>query len=80
MISCAGADDGAGAARVEQSELAIGFRRRALDDGQRRDDRARHKLVADAEIVARALGLRPPVAIGRHFDRPERCRFRCGFS
>ena len=30
-----GADDGAGAALVEQAKLAIGFRRRKLDDAER---------------------------------------------
>ena len=30
-----GLDDRLGAPRVERSELAIGFRRRALDDGER---------------------------------------------
>ena len=71
-------DDGFGAARVERAELAIGLRRGALDDGQRADDRQRHALVADAEIVARALGLRPPIAIGRYFDRPEGVGFGAG--
>ena len=72
-------DDGLGAARVERAKLAIGLRRRALDDGQRADDRKRHELVADAKIVARTLGLRAPVAIGGHFERAERVGFGAGF-
>ena len=70
--------DGLCAARIERSERQIGFRRGALDDGERADDRARHALLADAEIIARALGLRAPVAVRRHFDRAERIGFGAG--
>ena len=45
--------------------------RGALDDAERADDRSRHALLADAEIAARALGLRAPIAVGRHLDRAE---------
>ena len=46
---------------------------------ERRDQRPRHALVADAEIIARALGLRAPIAIGRDLDRPEAVGFGAGF-
>ena len=66
-----GADDGAGAALVEQPEFAIGFRRSQLDDAERANDRHRHPVMADAEILPRTLGLRAPVAIGGNLDRTE---------
>ena len=74
-----GLHDRLAAPAVERSKLEIGFRRRALDDGERSDKRARHALLADAEIAARALGLRPPIAVGRHFDGPKRVGFGAGF-
>ena len=46
-----GADDGAGAACVQQSQFAIGFRGRQFDDAERADDIHRHPVAADAEIV-----------------------------
>ena len=66
-----GCHDRFGASRVERPELKVGLRRRQLDDGQRRDQRARHVFVADAEIQTRALGLRAPIAIGGNLDRAE---------
>ncbi len=71
--------DRLGAPRIEQAELAIDFGGGALDQRQRRDQRPRHALVADAEIIARALGLRAPIAIGRDLDRPEAVGFGAGF-
>ena len=46
-----GADDGAGAPLVQQAQFAIGFRRGQLDDAKRVDDRHRHPVMADAEIL-----------------------------
>ena len=66
-----GADDGAGAALVEQAEFAIGLRRRKLDDAERVNDRHRHPVLADAEILPGPFGLRAPVAIGGNIDRTE---------
>src|SRR5580704_9544160 len=70
--------DGFCPAGIERSERQLGFRRGALDDGERPDDRARHALLADTEIIARTLGLRAPVAVRRHFDRAERIGFGAG--
>ncbi len=66
-----GAHDRPGAAGVERAELVIHLGGRPLDDGQRADQRDRHTLGPDAEIAERALGLRPPIAVGRHLDRAE---------
>ena len=46
-----GARDGIGAAAVEQAEFAIGLRRGKLDDRKRADDRHRHPVLPDAEIL-----------------------------
>src|SRR5215204_6098660 len=64
-------DDGAHAARVDEAEGMVHFGGDALDQGERMDDRERHPLTADAEIAARALGLRPPITIRRHLDWAE---------
>jgi hypothetical protein len=60
------------------------FGRCALDGAERADDRLRHALLADAEIAARTLGLRAPIAVGRHLERAARialdARFDHGFS
>ena len=70
-----GPDDGAGAARVDEAELAIHLGGDALDEPERMNERLRHALAADPEILERALGLRAPVTVGRHFDRTERVGF-----
>ena len=67
-----GAGDRAGPAAIEQAEPLVGFRRGELDDAHRAHERLRHSFSADAEILPRALGLRAPVAVGRHLDRTER--------
>ena len=66
-----GAGNGAGAALVDQAELAVGFRGGELDDAERVNDRHRHAVVADAEILPRPFGLRAPVTIGGNLDRTE---------
>src|SRR6202163_3760518 len=66
-----GTDNGAGATLIDQPEFAIGLRRGKLDDAKRADDGHRHPVLADAEILPRALGLGPPIAIGGHLDRTE---------
>ena len=63
---------------VEIAERVIDLGGGALDDAERADQRQRHALGADAEILPRALGLGAPVAVGRHLDRAEACRSRCG--
>ena len=74
-----GLDDRFSAPRIERSKLAIGLRRRAFDDRQRPDKRARHAFFADTEIIAGAFGLRAPIAFGRDFDRSEAVGFGAGF-
>ncbi|MGY2808105.1 hypothetical protein ACVIHF_004835 [Bradyrhizobium sp. USDA 4506] len=69
FLGCA--DDGAGAARIELAELAIGLRGRKLHDAECMDDRDRHAVVADLEILPRAFGLRAPIAVGGNVDRTE---------
>lgn len=66
-----GADDGTGAALVEQAELAVGLRRGELDDAERMHERDRHAIRADAEILPRTFGLRAPIAIGGDLDGTE---------
>ena len=66
-----GADDRAGAALVEQAEFAVGLGRGELDDAERANDRHRHPIVADAEVLPLPFGLRAPVAIGGNLDRTE---------
>ncbi len=66
-----GADDGAGAAPVEQPEFAIGLGGSKLDHAERMNDRHRHPLITDAEISPRPFGLGTPVAIGGNVDRAE---------
>jgi hypothetical protein len=67
-----GAHDGLAAARIEHPEREVHLGGGAFDDGERVDQRDRHALVADAQVAQRALGLRPPIAFGRHVDRAER--------
>ena len=43
-----------------------------LDEGEGVHERQRHALVADAEVLDRALGLRAPESVGGHGDRAER--------
>src|SRR4029079_12941244 len=64
-------DDGAHPAGVDELERMIDLGRGALDDGERADQRPRHALGADAEVLDRALGLGAPVTVGRDFDRAE---------
>src|SRR5665213_1821684 len=84
-----GADDGAGPALVEQTQFAVGFGGGELDDAERANDRHRHPVMADAEILPRTFGLRAPVPVGGNLDRTEtvglgaggwgsRCRGRAG--
>jgi hypothetical protein len=73
-----GADDGAGAALVEQPEFAIGLCRGKLDDAERMNDADRHPVLADAEILPGTLGLRAPIAIGGNLDRTETVGLQAG--
>ena len=75
-----GAGDGGGAARIEQAELAVGFCGSELDDAERMDERHRHAVLADAEILPAALGLRAPITIGGDVDRTETVGLAAGRS
>ena len=75
-----GLDDGARAAGVEQAERAVDLGGGALDDAERADQRPRHALGADAEVLDRALGLRAPIAVGRHLDRAEAVGLGAGLA
>ncbi len=66
-----GAGDDADAALVDQPELAIGLCGSKFDDAERTNDGHRHPVMADAEILSAAFGLRAPVAIGGNLDRTE---------
>ena len=66
-----GARDGGGAALVEQSEFTIGQCGGELDDAERVNDRDRHPVLADAEILPGALGLGAPIAVDGNVDRAE---------
>ena len=70
--------DRIGEHRVEHTELAIGARRRLFDDAERMDDLVRHLFLADREVLEAALGLRPPEAVGGHFDRAHAVGFGAG--
>ena len=49
-----------------------------LDDAERADQRRRHALATDPEILQAALRLGAPVGIGRHVDRANRIRLAPG--
>ena len=56
----------------QRAQRRVDARRRSLDDQERPDQRLRHLLRGDAEMLERALRLRAPEPIGRDFDRSER--------
>src|SRR5262249_43068857 len=60
------------------AEVAVHLRGRLLEDRHPADHRLRHAVVADGEVVERALGLRAPVVLGRHLDGTHRVRLRAG--
>src|SRR5688572_9136854 len=66
-----GLGDGAGALSVDQLERQVHLGRGALDDAKRADQRPRHALGADPEVLNGTLGLRAPVAVGCDLDRAE---------
>ena len=67
-----GLDDRLADLRVEPLQFHVGFGSGALDDAERTHDGERLLLPAYLEIAERALRLRAPIAVGRHFDRAER--------
>ena len=63
--------DGLSRFRGQDAELHIHLRRCALDDQQRADERGRHLLRRNAEVLQRTLRLCAPQVIFRDFDRSE---------
>ena len=53
-------------------------RRRQLLNAQGRDDGRGHGLAADLEVLDGALGLRPPIGLGRHLDLAHGVGFAAG--
>ena len=56
---------------VQQPQVRIDRGRRPLDAHQRGNQLARLPLARDVKVRQRALGLRPPEAMGRHLDGAE---------
>ncbi len=56
---------------VELAHRHVGFGRRLLQQAEGADQRRRHALAADLEILERPLGLRAPQFVARHLDRAE---------
>ena len=73
-----GRRDRVGEARLEQPEILVHEGGRLLDEAERVDQRHRHALAADPEILERALRLRAPIAVRRHLDRSERVGLDAG--
>ena len=72
--------DRVGELGVQQAELAIGPRRRALDQPQRVHQRQRHPLPADAEVLQGSLRLRAPQPVGRDGDFAHGVGFDAGLG
>ena len=64
-------DDQAVDLAVEPAAGMIGVGRRLFQDGVGVDHLARDQILADAEMLKRALGLRPPQLVGRNLDLAE---------
>jgi hypothetical protein len=73
-----GLDDPARALRVEDAERKVRLGGGALDEAECVDERQRHLLGADTEILDRALRLRAPIAVCGHVDRAERVGLGAG--
>ena len=67
-------------ALIEQAELAVGHRRRALHDPERAHQRNRHPLAPDAEVFEAALRLRAPQPVSWNLDWAEGVGFGAGIS
>ena len=57
---------------LELSQIHVHLRRRAFHQGQRLDQCQRHPILADLEVLQRALGLRAPETVGRNFHFSHR--------
>jgi hypothetical protein len=67
----AGLDDQFVALVVEPLARVVGNRGSLLQDRIGGDHFARNQILADAEVLERALGLRAPQLVGRHLDDAE---------
>ena len=63
-----GRGDGLAQLAVERAQRHVGRGRRLLQQAERMDQRQRHALAADAEILQRTLRLRAPVMRSGHRD------------
>jgi hypothetical protein len=52
------------------AELFVHERGGLFENAERANHLARHAVVADVEVMKRALSLRSPVAVGGHLDAP----------
>ena len=73
-------DDVLGQLRLQLAQLKVCFRRRTLHDAQRPHDRGRLFFPTDLEVAERALRLRAPIPVCRHFDRAKGIGFGAVFS
>src|SRR5690606_33107226 len=60
--------DGRGAVGRQQAQAAVDLGRRGLDQAQGADEPARQRPPRHREVLHRALGLRAPQRVGRHFE------------
>ncbi len=60
---------------LEAAEVEVDLGRRSLDLRQRVDERERHPILADLEILQGALGLRTPEPLGGDVDFAHRVGF-----
>ena len=74
-----GLDDRLAKLGVEPPERHICLGSGTFDDAKGAHDCGRLLLPADLEVCQRALGLRAPVAVRRHFNRSESVGLGAGF-
>ena len=73
-------DQSVWASRPSRPACVVRDRGRLLDDRVGGDHLARHQVVADAEMLQRALRLRPPQLVGGNLDRAEAVGFPANFD
>jgi len=61
---------------IQQAQLLVHLRRRALNQSQRTDKHAREANAADGEVLHRALRLRAVQRVGGHLHLAQRIAFR----
>ena len=70
-----GLHDGVAQALFQFAQRHVGQRRRFLLHAEGANQRIGHALAADAEILQRTLGLRPPQPVGWHLHGAHRVAF-----